>query len=353
MKRLLLFLLVLTGGGVHAQTPANLRIEVNEGIELLSVIQYLGGRLNNNTLSPYHEDVQRYFLRYRGEPAVETMFLYKRVVYPDLVECGLVFDHFPDIRMHQLPDSSHWHGLMGSDSLNHYLTQCIQFYKDTHFHEFYKAHEAMYRQWAQGLRDSISEPIRIFDSLINTRRDHHWLVFMDPLNDWGAHTVEPDNVNMQYRNYFIYQLGYFGDTDRLGRMTFAADLYDFAWHEGTHAFTDSLLKKWAPSIDSLAGLFPPGEALQRQNVNDWEHYFNELLPRAVSSALHRQFRSESAYEELIKKEENRGFIHVREVSEVIYADFIHERKVDSFEALLPRIFKALRALPKSRTSPGT
>ncbi|MBS1663047.1 MAG: DUF4932 domain-containing protein [Bacteroidetes bacterium] len=343
MKCLWVSFLLFFAGSVRSQPPvnSNLTITVNEGIELLSVVQYLGGHLDNNTPSVYRDEVRRYFGRYRIHPAVMTMFNFNYRVYTDLVECGLVFYDFPEIKMRPLPDSCSWFKYMGRAVLEGYLRQCMQFYRDTRFHDFYRAHLGMFSQWAGSLRDSIDGPIRVFDSLINTRRDHHWMVCMDPLNDWGAHTIMPRNVNMRYRDHFIYELGYMGDTDRQGRMVFGADLYNFAWHEGTHAFTDSILGKMGVSIDSLSGLMPSSAQLRRQNINDWGHYFNELIPRAVSLALHKEFRSPEAYRKLLEVEERNGFVHVKMVSEVIYADFIHERRVDSFEGLLRRIIVLL------------
>ena len=200
----------------------------------------------------------------------------------------------------------------------------------------------MYKDWAEGLARSVAEPIRIFDSLINTRHDRHWLICMDPMNDWGAHTIMPQLVNPLYGNYYIYQLGYFGDKDSAGKMSFQADLYNFAWHEGTHAFTNPILKKYKNSIDSLSYLMRKSPMLERQNIDDWDHYFDELIPRAVSIALHRQFRTPDAYQKLLDQETKNGFIHVKDVSDLIYSDFIHERKVTSFDALLLEILTLLK-----------
>lgn len=338
MKYLAILLFITT----TASAQENLTVRVNEGTELMSIIQFLGGSLPS-LQSPYKEDVKRYFISHRSDPAVLMVFNFKFWVYYDLVECGLAFDNFPDIRMNRIPDSCFWVKYIGRDTLDRYLRLCMQFYKDTHFHDFYMAHKSMYDQWSQGLHDSIAGPIRIFDSLINTRHDHHWLVCPDPMNGWGAHTIIAKRINPAYRQYFIYQVGYQGDTDRLGRMVFGADVYDWAWHEGTHAFTDSILERNKPAIDSLAYLMPSSRALAQQNVGDWDHYFNELLPRAVSAALHRQFRSDEAYRQVIKQETQIGYVHVAAVADVIYDNFIHTRRVRTFEALLPYIFAALRS----------
>jgi hypothetical protein len=341
MKTLLLALLLLTTAVTEAQD--NLTIQVHEGIELMSVVQYLGSQLNMTTPSPYRKDIARFFLAYRNHPAVNMIFSLTGPVYPDLTECGLAFYNFPDIRLRPLPDSCPWFRYIPRDTLDAYLRLVMQFYKDSHFHDFFVAEQETYGVWAASLRASVVEPIRIFDSLIDTHGDSRWLVCMDPLNGWGAHTIQPRNVNPTYSGTYIYQLGYFGDTDSLGRMTFGANIYDLAWHEGTHAFTDPLLRKWAKSIDSLAALFPASPALREQNVNDWAHYFDELLPRAVSVALHRRFRSQEAYKKVLTAENERGFIHVGAVADVIYDDFIATRKVRDFDALMPRILATLRA----------
>src|ERR1700755_559097 len=113
MQRLLLLGCLLATLGARPQsTPSNLNpnvssnltIQVNEGIELLSVVQYLGGHLDNNTLSPYRRDIQRHFGSYRTHPAVMTMFNFDYHIYTDFVELGLAFSDFPNIKMNPLPD---------------------------------------------------------------------------------------------------------------------------------------------------------------------------------------------------------------------------------------------------------
>lgn len=322
----------------------NLTIGVQEGIELMSIIQYLGGHLENNTPSPYKNDVRKYFTPYRNHPAVLAMFNFDYRIYSDLVECGLTMSDFPHIQRSAVPDSSVWYKSFSKDSLNWYLDLCLQFYKDTHFHDFYMAHQAMYKSWAEGLTKSVKEPIRIFDSLIDLKAEHRWMICMDPINDWGAHTIMPDHMNNAYAGYYIYQLGYFGDKDSAGNMSFGADLYDFVWHEGTHAFTGPLLDKYKSSVDSLSYLMPNSAVLRHQSIQDgdFEHYFNELLPRAVSMALTRQFRSNEEYQNLLDSEKNRrGFVHVDTVADLIYTDYVHERKVPNFEGVLLEIFAML------------
>ena len=54
----------------------------------------------------------------------------------------------------------------------------------------------------------------------NLGADDSVRIYLDPLNDWGAHTISPSK---QPPSSFIpvsYQVGYFGDVDSSGRMKF-------------------------------------------------------------------------------------------------------------------------------------
>jgi hypothetical protein len=62
----------------------------------------------------------------------------------------------------------------------------------------------------------------------------------------------------------------------------------------------------------------------------------------VDIALTRQFRSNEDYQKLTDSEKNRlGFIHVDVVADLIYTDYVHERKVADFEGVLLEIFAML------------
>ena len=325
------------------QQQPSLTIDVNEGIELLSVIQYLGGQLSNSTPSVYKTALKKYFLPYRSHAAVTTMFLFDNTIYPDMVEWGILFYNYPDIKMRAMPDSSSWYKYIPKDVLHQYFLQCIQFYKDTKFHAFYASHHNEYAAWAASLKTEISEPIKIFNQYFNQDKKYSWTICLDPLNDWGAHTIIPSTITNTLPNCIIYQLGYMGDVDSAKQMVFKTDVYDIAWHEGTHAVTDNILKAYKTSIDSLSPLLKTDDALKKQNITDWQHYFNELIARSVSIALHKKYRSNADYERLLQFETGRGFIHAKDVSDIIYDEFINERKYQYFEDVLPDVFKELKS----------
>ena len=322
---------------------ADITVTVQEGIELLSTIQYLGCQLANSTPSSYKQEIKTYFLPYRSHPAVTTIFMMSPTIYPDLTELGLLFYDFPAIKMRPMPDSSSWYKSIPRKELEEYLRFCMKFYRDSRFHTFYSAHQQEYAGWGGQLKKSMEEPAGIFARHFSGDAPLHWLVCLDPLNDWGAHTIVPRKLSAELKNHIVYQLGYFGDKTPEGGMRFKMNVYDFTWHESAHAISDGILAQYRTEIDSLSWMMKNDPALKKQNITDWAHYFDELIARSISIALHKQYRSATDHEKLLQFETGRGFIYAADVSDIIYDNLIHEQKISSFRELLPLLFTTLKS----------
>jgi hypothetical protein len=346
MKKLFILLiacyLLLPAFAQPNNNKPGLTITVQEGIELLSVVQYLGGQLSNFTPSSYKQELKTYFLPYRNHAAVTTMFLFSYRIFPDLTELGMLFYDFPHIKMRPLSDSSSWYKYIPRKELQHYLQLCMQFYKDTRFHAFYTSHQPDYATWADALKKDMQEPVALFSHHFAGTQPLNWMICLDPLNDWGAHTIVPGKLSDGLQNYVVYQVGYFGDKNATGQMVFKMNAFDISWHEGAHAISDGILKNYRAQVDSLSSLLKNDAALNKQNISDWPHYFDELIARSISIALHKQYRSQADYEKLLKMETGRGFIHARDVADVIYDNFIHENKTGSLSGVFPLIFNMLK-----------
>jgi hypothetical protein len=313
MKVILFSMLIFLSG--QARSQDNLTVEVHEGVSLMTTIQYLSGQLNNSTPSVYKTNVKKFFLAYRNHPAARELFLLDNI-YPDLTELGFGFYNFPDIKLYPLPDSLSWYKYIPKPALENYLRLCMQFYKQTKFHSFHLSQLEQYKEWAEKFSKEMKKPVSVFNRTFENNDSIKWYICLDPLNDWGAHTYT-QKTNPFFRNYITYQQGYFGDKDSVGRMIFTANVYDIAWHEGAHAISDEILKQYKNEIDALSALMKQDAALKRQNINDWNHYFNELIARAVSLALFKKHLKPVNYEQLLKIETGRGFIHIKDVADVI------------------------------------
>lgn len=341
LTSLLLFVFVF---GVAAKAQDNVTIDVHEGIELLSIVQFLSGQLSNTTPSQYKTDVKNYFVKHRSHPAVVKMFSYDYRIYPDLVELGWLFYDFPNIKMRPLPSELSWYKLIPKNELENYLRLCLKFYKDTNFHRFYTAHRKDYDAWGKNLREEIAskKAVEHFEKTFDLEGKVKWFICLDPLNDWGAHAIKVEKFDSAASNYIVFQQGYFGDKDAAGQPNFKVNVYDFVWHEGTHIISDPILQKYKPQIDALSSLMKEDERLKRQNITDWQNYFNELIARATSIALHKKFATQSEYETLLKRESSRGFVQVEQISEIIYNNFVNEKKVSNYADVFPMIFDALK-----------
>jgi hypothetical protein len=338
MKTALFLILILCCG--RGQSQNNLTVEVNEGVSLLTTIQYLSGQLHNSTTSSYKTSVKKYFLQYRNHPAVKDLFLLDNI-YPDLTELGFGFYNFPDIKMHPLPDTLSWYKYIPKPALEKYLERCMKFYKQTKFHSFHLSQMNNYIEWSGKFTNEIKRPVSIFNSTFGTQDSLNWYICLEPLNDWGAHTYT-QKTNPFFNNYITYQQGYFGDTDSAGKMVFKANVYDIVWHEGTHAISDGILKRYRTEINELSVLMKQDEALKKQNIKDWPHYFNELIARSVSLALFKKHLKQTSYEQVLKIETGRGFIHAKDIAEVIFNSFLAEGSKKKFEDVFPEIFEMLK-----------
>ncbi len=342
MKTMLLFMCLCMCKPVHAQQ--NLTVAVHEGVSLLTTIQYLSGQLSNSTPSVYKTAVKKYFLPYRDHPAVKQLFLMDNI-YPDLTELGFSFYNFPDIQMYPLPDSLSWYKYITKSELEKYLKNCMDFYRKSRFHAFHLSQEEQYKAWSSQFAVQISKPVTIFNTTFGTEDNLGWYICLEPLNDWGAHTYTK-KINPFFKQLITYQQGYFGEKDSLGNMIFRTNYYDLAWHEGTHAISDAILKRYRKEIDDLSQLMKQNEALKRQNIRDWDHYFNELIARSVSIALFKKHLKPASYEQLLNMETGRGFIHAPDVSEVIFTRFLAEGSSIKFEDVFPYIFDMLKEKQK-------
>lgn len=338
MKTVLLFISLCIGTQVRAQH--NLTVAVHEGVSLLTTIQYLSGQLNNSTPSVYKTSVKKYFLPYRDHPAVKELFLMDNI-YPDLTELGFGFYNFPDIRMYPLPDSLSWYKYIPKPELEKYLQLCMDFYRKTRFHAFHLSQQSNYAAWSAQFTDQISKPVTIFNTTFAVADSLGWYICLEPLNDWGAHTYTK-KINPFFNKLITYQQGYFGNKDSLGNMIFKTNYYDLAWHEGTHAISDPILERYNKEIQALSQLMKQNDALQRQNIRDWDKYFDELIARSVSIALFKKHLKPASYEQLLKMETGRGFIHAQDVSEVIFTRFLADGAAIKFEDVFPYIFDMLR-----------
>lgn len=327
-------------------------IRVHPGVELMVIIQWLGGKLKMPTDSAYKTDAWRTFEKYRNHPAVQKIASYK-VVYPDLTELGWAFDGFPNPRI-TMPRLRNWEKYYTAAEVQDYLEKCLDFYRVSGFWKFYQRHEKDYAAWSAQIQKQLQEKetIQKLESFFRYRTAAvapHYVICMDPLNGWGAHAIMLKEMLPGYSNYVVYQLGFwegdgnFPDTP----VSFDANtVTSLFWHEGSHVYIQPLFQKNAAAIAQLSRLYNADDpALKQQNISSWEYCLNENMVRAITAALIHQTSGADAYEKECQRQIKGGFIYVKEIADLLQNEYMNQRdQYEDFTAFFPRILAKLDQL---------
>ena len=277
-----------------ATTPSRVTVTVHPGIELFTVVQLLAGQYPMPNPSAYATDAQTFFAPFANHPAVLHVKKMGRV-YSDLPELGYCFDNFPAVRVYY-PDSLNWYATYGKDTVQTYMRLCQQFYTDTHFWDFYQRHQADYKAWAGPVQTELVHQglVAKLDSFYRFVGDARWVVCLDPLNSWGAHTIMTKQLNPRYTNQVVYNVGSFkrdnNPTDPPA-FTVGSEAVNMVWHEGSHSITHDLQQQGRADIEKLAYLLnQEDEGMKRNNVSTWAHAFDENLVRGSGRPSGAVFR---------------------------------------------------------------
>ncbi|RZK96311.1 MAG: DUF4932 domain-containing protein [Hymenobacter sp.] len=355
MKTLCTFLLTLLAIPVvlaqphtsSAPPPADrITVTVHPGIELLTVVQLLAGRYPLPNKSGYAKETEAYFAAFANHPAVRQARRLPKV-YTDLPELGYCFDNFPQVRLHY-PAQTSWYTLNGKDTMQAYLRRCQQFAEDSHFWAFYQRHRAEYAAWAQPVHARlVSEGlVTKLDSFYRFRTQAaHWTICLDPLNSWGAHAIMANALNPRYADQVVYTVGFFNrESTDTSTPTFSlgAEASGLVWHEGSHIYTQALQQRHHAAIAKLAYLFNQSDAgMQRNNIADWAHCFDENLVRGIVIALFRQYQSPKEARKQAAQEIVGDFQYAGAIADVLSAQYVGRRTYQNFEQFFPEILAYL------------
>ena len=356
MKTLLILLFTLVIGPplwaqgtkpAPATTPARVTVMVHPGIELFTVVQLLAGQYPMPNPSAYATDAQTYFAPFANHPAVQHVKKMGRV-YSDLPELGYCFDNFPAIRAYY-PDSLNWYSMYGKDTVQTYMRLCQQFYQDTHFWDFYQQHQAAYTAWAGPVQTELVRQglVAKLDSFYRFAGDARWVVCLDPLNSWGAHTIMTKQINPRYAGQIVYNVGYFERKSKATdppAFTIGSESVNMVWHEGSHSITHDLQKKYQADIAKLAYLLnEKDEGMKRNNIKTWAHAFDENLVRGIVIALFRQHRIPQEARKQAAREIVGDFLYAGDIADVLTKEYVGNPVYRDFNAFFPRIMTYLAA----------
>lgn len=343
MKKLVL--LTLIGFLPFACICQELKVTVHPGVELFTIVQILAGKYPQPNPSAYSKEALAYFEKYKDHPAVKKVASFEKT-YPDLVELGWCMSDFPNIKIYE-PADLNWYKYYGKESTLEYIRLCKDFFNDTHFWEFFQAHQARYQRWGDELKSKVDSG-KLIDKLkkfYGYNTSLRWFVCIDPLNSWGSHAITTKTLNPQFSDWVVYNTGYFKrdsntDTDPIFEFS---NFENLVWHEGSHIYLAELESKYKKEIDDIAYLFnKDDDGMKRNNISSWAYCLDENIVRSVTAALYKQYRTDRQYRKQVAKEVVSDFMYVDDLAPFIYDNYIQSHKYKTFAEFFPIILAHLR-----------
>jgi hypothetical protein len=348
MQKVAFIIAFITISFIHPHFGQGLTAKVNPGVELMTIIQIFAGKYPMPSKSSYAKEVENYFMPFKDHAAIKKIQSFEANVYTDFAELGWCFS-YPNFDI-TMPEESNWYKHHGKENVQEYLRLVAQYAKESHFADFYKSHENTYAKWGEAIKteiakDGLQEKLQAFYR--SNTEGSEFYICLDPLNSWGAHAIPHiAEINHEYAHLKIYCIGYSNDksTDADEPKFFSGSFStNLIWHEGSHIYLDSLMKKYRKEIDALSYLYnKEDEGMKRQNINNWGYCLNENVVRGVVIALFRQNKTIRETKKQVAQEILGDFIYAEDIGQLISEHYMGNKKYKDFDAFFPEILKMLK-----------
>ena len=154
-------ILLLTISLVAVFAQANIKVEVSETVELMSILSRTAGfpEYSKDMGGQYTKDTEAWFAPYHQHPTISY--------YQDLrAEYGISYDAVMSMainlaidgnKVKMLTDKSGLERRWANIETDTFLVKLNQFYTDTHFHDFYVQHQAFYESVLQTYEQNVMQ----------------------------------------------------------------------------------------------------------------------------------------------------------------------------------------------------
>jgi hypothetical protein len=354
LERAVLSCLGLLACAVCAQKAVAQAIDVRADprIELLSIVFHLAGaeEYNQARVPSYVEDVDSWFKPFRDEPAIRRARLLEHsgIGYSDPMEFALHLTNAHDLDELvpvDAPDQEPEWAWPPADA-RAFLSDLRTFARDAQTDRFLRSHEKLYATAAnrlQRLVDSAGDPgwFGRFFGYSTVRPFALVPALLNGSGNYGPRIRTPDGSEEFYAVVGVYL------TDRNGLPAFDDRELPNIVHEFSHSFINPMVVR---HLNEFEGAGPQIFAADSQQMKDqaydtWPTVIDESLVRATVVRYRLSHEGREAADREITDQKARGFLWIREVSDLLGQYESGRSQYPDFEAFLPRVARYLDSLP--------
>ena len=328
-----------------------LRVEVDQRVELMSIIFRLAGNseYNQAKLDSYAKDVEKQFWIFRLHPAVRLARKLRQDRGISYDACMSMAVHIIDTQSCQeripfepRPESldSRW----TTENAREFLAATRQFVKDSNFNDFFAAHKSLYETAQSRLEDYLKKNAHMewFDEYFGARPEANFTIFLGLLNgpsNYGATFCTPDGKEELYCILGIWK------TDNKGLPVFDDSVMETVVHEFCHSYANPFTAKYKTELNKYSKLFEPvADRMSAQAYGSWQTCVNEHIVRALTTRYAYLKVNKEAGDNSLKSEKQRSFFYVPALCESLKNYEKTRDKYRTFADFYPELIKVFEDL---------
>ncbi len=339
MKKIaiLLILIIFYASNTWAQ---KIEAQVKEEVELMSVLARLAGyeEYGFDYARGYTADIDSVLGKFRSHEAVEMMKLFSE-------KYGLGYDRVMSIALQiecrgdsivKLDTGKKSIGPISEQETPAFLSALNDFYRTSHFNDFFDAHSYVYGPALRLFNDSIMKHFdqEWYTRFYGTPPAEQFRIVIGFVNGPSCYGPSRQLVGQSKEVFSI--IGY--AANRKGQPVLMADLGTVV-HEFNHSFikiegdTKNALAKSGKNIKSYSAF-----CMKQQAYDSWQTILEESLVRAAEKCYFIE-HGDGKVDKGIRNEMNHGFFWMPELVQTLRYYESHRKKYPTFTSFYPEIIR--------------
>ena len=346
MKKYMVFL-VLFISCLYAKAQSIVP-QVNENVELMSILSRMAGfpEYHMDMAGQYIKDMDSYFKDNTDHPAVKYMKELRN-------KYGISFDAVMSMAVH-LDNQNGSLSLIEEDSSTlekrwknvdkaEFLSYLNSFYKDTRFHEFFKAHEDLYEKGIKAYQDHVINYLDLdwYSDFYGNEPQETFSVIIGFCNGGGNYGVNRQIKGNKKEVFAI--VGYY--VDKEDTPMYNKEYLPTLIHEFNHSFINHFLdeNRYPDHVRLLepaaTDLYRSSQwSMSKQAYGNWKTMINESLVRAavICYMLDKEYKPEEIKNEL-SEQMQRNFRWMPELVRLLRVYEKKQNRYKTFEDYYPHV----------------